>query len=79
MSEHLLLPVLPTLKAIVKYLSYPSIAAINEAFPNKYFTFSIIGKKDLIDQIKKLNQKKATQDTDILTKRFFCRIYLYNL
>ena len=51
------------LKASVKYHKHLRIVAINEAFPNKHFTFSIIGKKKIIDQIKKLNQVKTTQDT----------------
>ena len=46
-----------SLKAIFKYSKYPSIPTINEAFPNNYFTLSIIRKKDIIDQIKRLNQK----------------------
>ena len=58
----------PTLKANGMHRKDPSIAAINEAFPNKYFTFRIIGEKYIIDQIKKLNQKKATQGTDIPVK-----------
>ena len=37
------------------------MTAINEAFPNKYFIFSIIEKKDIINQIKKLNQKRLSK------------------
>ena len=49
-----------SLKAIFKYSKYPSIPTINEAFPNNYFTLSIIRKKD-IDQIKRLNQKRLPE------------------
>ena len=58
----------PTLKAIVKYRKHPCITAINKAFPNKYFNFSLIEKKDIFDQIMKLKHKKATQDSDIPVK-----------
>ena len=72
----------PTLKTIVKYRKHPSITAINQAFPNKYFNFSIIEKKDIFDQIMKLKHKKATQGSDIHVKvlkenaGFFAK-YLY--
>ena len=68
----------PTLKVIVKYRKHPSTAAISQAFPNKYFNFSIIEKKDIFDQIMKLEHKRTTQDTDIPVKvlkenaDFFC-------
>ena len=58
----------PALKAIVKYRKRPSITATNQAFPNKYFNFSIIEKKDIFDQIMKLKHKKATQGSDISVK-----------
>ena len=58
----------PTLKPIVKYRKHPSITAINQAFPKKYFNFSIIEKKDIFDRIMKLKHKKAAQDPDIPVK-----------
>ena len=58
----------PTLKVIVKYRKHSSMAAINQAFPNKYFNFSIIEKKDFFNQITKLKNKKATQDSNIPVK-----------
>ena len=65
-----------TLKAIVKYCKHLSITAINQAFQNKYFNFSIIEKKDIFDQIMKLKHKKATQDSD---SDFFPSIFTYSL
>ena len=41
---------------------------MNQAFPNKYFNFSIIEKENIFDQIMKLKHKKATQDSDIPVK-----------
>ena len=41
---------------------------MNQTFPNKYFKYSIIEKKDIFDQIMKLKHKKATQDSDIPVK-----------
>ena len=58
----------PTLESIVKYHKYPSIAAISQAFPNKYFNVSIVEQRDMFDQIMKLKHKKATQDSDIPVK-----------
>ena len=52
---------------------------------SKYFTFSIIKKKGIIVQIKKLRQRMATKDTNILVKilqesaDFFWIISLCNL
>ena len=43
-----------TLKAILKYRKHPSITAINQAFPNKYFNFSLTEKKGIFDEIIKL-------------------------
>ena len=40
-----------TLKATVRYRKHPNITAINQAFPKKYFNFSITEKKDSFDQI----------------------------
>ena len=74
-----------TLKAIAKYRKHPSITAINQAFPNKYFNFSITEKKDISDQIMKLKHKKATQGSDIPVKvlkenaDFFANIFTYSL
>ena len=71
-----------TLKAILKYRKHPSITAINQAFPNKYFNFSLTEKKGIFDEIIKLKQKKATQDCDIHVKvlkenAYFFAEYLY--
>ena len=71
-----------TLKAILKYRKHPSITAINQAFPNKYFNFSLTEKKGIFDEIIKLKQKKATQDSDIHVKllkenAYFFAEYLY--
>ena len=44
------------------------MTAINEAFPNKYFIFSIIEEKDIINQIKKLNQKRLSKTLTYLAK-----------
>ena len=71
----------PTLKTIVKYRNYPSITAINEAFPNKYFNFSIIEKIFLI-RLWNLNIKRLPKPLTFLsmfwkkTPIFFAK-YLY--
>ena len=56
------------LKAIVKYRKHPSITAINQVFPNKYFNFSIIEKKDIFDQIVKLKHKRPPNTLTFMSK-----------
>ena len=72
-------------KAIVKYRKHPSISAINQVFPNKYFNFSIIEKIDIFDQIVKLKHKIPPNTLTFLSKfwkktvTFLPNIFTYSL
>ena len=59
----------PTLKAILKYRNHPSITSIAR-FRNRFsaFHFSCIDKKTAVKKIRKLNNSKASQDTDLPVK-----------
>ena len=61
----------PVLHAIMKYRNHPSINTIRQycraqRFPSFYF--STVDKNAVRKEIKKLSNKKATQDTDIPVK-----------
>ena len=67
---------------IVKYRKHPSIAAINEGFPNKYCTFNIIGKKILLIRLRHLTKKrlpKILKYLSILKENAFFVGYLHVL
>ena len=57
----------PTLKAILKYKSHPSIVAINNLKKNLNFYFSVVNV-DFLKEIKKINPRKPIQRTDIPIK-----------
>ena len=58
----------PTLKAILKYKNHPSIVAINNLKKNFKFYFSVVSEEDFLKEIRKLNPRKSTQNTDIPIK-----------
>ena len=50
----------PTLKAILKDKSHPSIVAINSLKRNYNFYSSVVSEEDILKEIKKLNPRKST-------------------
>ena len=58
----------PVIKTIIKYRNPPRVIAIKERCTNSRFSFSFIEKKYILKEIKNLQIKKATQDSDIPTK-----------
>ena len=58
----------PTLTAILKYKSHPSIVAINNLKKNFNFYFSVVSEEGFLKEIKKLNPRKPTQSINIPIK-----------
>ena len=60
----------PVVKAIKKYKKHPSIIKIKEEMKNKNmsFSFSFVTKKRILNELRKLNPKKACQESDIPVK-----------
>ena len=59
----------PAFKAILKYKNHPSIIAIKNARRNGLgFYFSEVSVDDICKELKKLNPRKAAQNTDIPIK-----------
>ena len=60
---------IPTLRAILKCASHPSISAIKEYNRTFHqFFFPVVEKENIIKELQKLNLKKVTQETDIQVK-----------
>ena len=58
----------PILKVIVRYRNHPSILTIEEVCKKSRkfsFSFSQVGKKDILEEILRLDIKKAAQESDI--------------
>ena len=57
----------PILKVIVRYRNYPSILTIGERKTSDEFSFpfSQVGKKDILEEIQRLDIKKAGKESDI--------------
>ena len=49
----------------MKYKNHPSIITIKEKSKNSKFTFHEVGNEKIIKEIKRLNQNKASQKSDI--------------
>ena len=60
----------PVIKAIKKYEKHPSIIKIKEKMKNKNmsFSFSFVTKETILNELRKLNPKKACQESDIPVK-----------
>ena len=60
----------PISKEIKKYEKYPSIIEIKEKMKNKNmsFSFSFVTKETILNELRKLNPKKACQESDIPVK-----------
>ena len=59
----------PTLKAIAKWRSHPSILAIASEYKNRVkFSFNFVSKEDVLTEIKMLDVSKAIQESDIPVK-----------
>ena len=60
----------PVLKAIKKPEKYPSIIKIKEKLKNKkmFFSFSFVTKKIILNELRKLNNKKASRKSGIPVK-----------
>ena len=60
----------PVLKAIKKYENHPSIIKMKEKLKNKNmsFSFSFIIKETILSKLRKLNPKKACQESDVPVK-----------
>ena len=60
----------PVLKAIKKPEKYPSIIKIKEKLKNKkmFFSFSFVTKKIILNELRKLNNKKASQKSGFPVK-----------
>ena len=58
----------PTLKAIVKWKNHPSILALVSEHRTWLIFFHFISKEDIFKEIKKLDNSKAVQESDILVK-----------
>ena len=60
----------PVSKAIKKYKKYPSIIEIKEKMKSKNmsFSFSFVTKETILNELRKLNPKKACQESDIPVK-----------
>ena len=60
----------PPLKAIVRYRNHPSIVAIKTFCNSKsHFSFKNVQKEEILKELNNLNINKATQNTDIPTKK----------
>ena len=55
--------------AIFNYINHPSIIAIKNLTNTSIFSFPKISVDDAIKEIRKLNPRKATQNTDIPDKK----------
>ena len=59
----------PVLKSILKYKDHPSIKAIEKISKvNNLFKFSIVEKREVLNEIVNLDASKSWQDTDVLTR-----------
>ena len=60
----------PVLKVIKKCEKHPSIIKIKEKMENKNmcFSFSLVSKKTILNELRQLNLKKASQESDIAAK-----------
>ena len=59
----------PIIRAVTKYMNHPSIKAIKEVCKTNYhFSFSTVGREDIIKEIVNLDISKSSQGTDIPTK-----------
>ena len=58
----------PVLRAIEKYKNHPSVKAISDKYDKNTFSFKQVSLDEIKKEIKKLDTKKACQDTDIPTK-----------
>ena len=60
----------PNLKVIKKHEKHPSIIKIKEKMKNKNmsFSFSFVTKETILNELRKLNPKKACQESDIPVK-----------
>ena len=59
------------LKVIVRYRNHPSILTIEEVCKKSHkfsFSFSQVGKKDILEGMQRLDIKKAAQESDILSR-----------
>ena len=56
------------LRALKHYENYPSIKEIERNVERRNFSFSSATFTDIEQQLKNLNPKKASQDTDIPTR-----------
>ena len=58
----------PILKVIIRYRNHPNILNIEEVCKKSHkfsFSFSQVGKKDILEEIQRLDIKKAPQESDI--------------
>ena len=55
----------PIFRAISKYANHPSTIAIKDLNNTSLFSFSIASVADVKKEIRKLDPRKATQNTDI--------------
>ena len=68
----------PAMRAIAKYRTHHSIIAIKKnCNSSKRFNFSFVGKKDISKEVKNLKANKATQNTDIPTKKIKENLYIF--
>ena len=68
----------PAMRAIAKYRTHHSIIAIKKnCNSSKRFNFSFVGKKDISKEVKNLTANKATQNTDIPTKKIKENSYIF--
>ena len=60
----------PVIKEINKYEKHPSIIKIKDKMNNKNmsFSFSFVTKETILNELRKLNPKKACQESDIPVK-----------
>ena len=66
------------MRAIAKYRTHHSIIAIKKnCNSSKRFNFSFVGKKDISKEVKNLKANKATQNTDIPTKKIKENLYIF--
>ena len=61
----------PILKVIVRYRNHPGIFNIGEVCRKSHkfsFSFSQVGKRDILEEIQRLDIKKVTQESDISSR-----------
>ena len=58
----------PTLKPIIKWKNHPSILALVSEHRTWLIFFHFISKEDILKEIKKLDNSKTVQESDILVK-----------